>query len=62
MRRRNKELKGYLNNFIVFMFLGMGIYVVMDKFFENATPSEWIVTIALSVWFAYTSNITEDKK
>ncbi|PCR98928.1 hypothetical protein RT41_GL000616 [Lactococcus fujiensis JCM 16395] len=44
------------------MFLGMTVFVVVDKFIEGASPLTWILTIVLSSWFAYSSNITEDKK
>lgn len=45
--------------FIICMIIGMAIYVVMDYFIQNATPVRWIVILATSAWFAYSSEIEE---
>ncbi|MDG4976105.1 hypothetical protein [Lactococcus lactis] len=45
--------------FIICMIIGMAIYVVMDYFIQNATPFRWIVIIATSAWFAYSSEFEE---
>ena len=45
--------------FIICMIIGMAIYVVMDYFIQNATPFRWIIIIAASAWFVYSSEIEE---
>ncbi|EHE92320.1 hypothetical protein LLCRE1631_02198 [Lactococcus lactis subsp. lactis CNCM I-1631] len=42
------------------MIIGMAISVVMDYFIQNATPFRWIVIIATSAWFAYSSEFEEN--
>ena len=46
--------------FIICMIIGMAMSVVMDYFIQNATPFRWVVIIATSAWFAYSSEF-EDK-
>lgn len=46
--------------FMICLIIGMASYVVVDNFCQSATPFRWIIIIATSAWFAYSSEFEEN--
>lgn len=49
----HKKIRDYLTKFIIFLVVFMTTSNMISMFFKNATISEWILTIVISLIAAY---------
>lgn len=51
--RMRKKIRDYLTKFVIFVVVFMTTSNMISMFFKNATTSEWILTIVISLIAAY---------
>ena len=49
----HKKIRDYLTKFVLFLAVFMTASNMISMFFKNATTSEWILTIVISLIAAY---------
>ena len=49
----SKKTRNYLTKFVIFLAVFMTASNMISMFFKNATTSEWILTIVISLIAAY---------
>lgn len=48
-----KKIRDYLTKFVIFLVVFMTTSNMISMFFKNATTSDWILTIVISLIAAY---------
>ena len=58
----HKKIRDYLTKFVIFLAVFMTASNMISMFFKNATTSEWILTIVISVLAAVLFPVDTNKE
>lgn len=58
----SKKIRNFIAVFVLTLFLGMFLYNIMDYFDAHSNPVKWVVVLVCSVWVAFQTKLTINKK